>query len=104
MTTSPIGRRVLASAGVRVADAWERTEDPVDLIERIAPTPVLLIHGRDDRYFDAEQAMLLFRRAAEPKRLLMASRFGHAEDGYSSAFADRLGTELARLLGDTKGS
>jgi uncharacterized protein len=45
-------------------------EDPVDLIGRIAPTPVLLVHGRDDHYFDAEQAMLLFHRAAEPKRLL----------------------------------
>jgi pimeloyl-ACP methyl ester carboxylesterase len=86
-TTASTGRWLLQQWGVRVPTTWRRSEDPADLVGRIAPTPLVLIHGRDDHYFDEEQAWLLYRRASQPKRLLLASRFGHAEDGYSPEFA-----------------
>ena len=62
---------------------WEWVEAPAEVIDRIAPIPVVIVHGRDDHFFDEDQAWLLYRRAREPKRLLLASRFGHAEDTIS---------------------
>jgi pimeloyl-ACP methyl ester carboxylesterase len=90
MTGTRTGRQALRAFGVRVTDRWIRAEDPADLVERIAPAPMVIIHGRDDHYFDEEQPWLLYRRAREPKRLLLATRFGHAEDGYTEAFARQL--------------
>ena len=74
---------------------WERSEEPAELVERISPTPLLLVHGRDDHYFDEEEAWLLYRRAGQPKSLLLADRFGHAEDGYTPAFARRVVSALS---------
>jgi pimeloyl-ACP methyl ester carboxylesterase len=94
LTSTPSGRWVLRSTGVRVASTWGRFEAPLDVIDRISPTPLFLVHGRDDHFFDEEQAWLLYRRAGKPKRLLLASRFGHAEDGYSPAFARHIATTV----------
>jgi uncharacterized protein len=98
LTSHATGRKVLTAMGVRVTDRWVRGEDPADLIGLIAPTPVTIVHGRDDHYFDEEQAWLLYRRAREPKRLILASRFGHAEDGFTSAFAHRLSDVVRSAL------
>jgi pimeloyl-ACP methyl ester carboxylesterase len=104
LTSTPSGRWVLRSSGVRVARAWERFEAPVDVVDRISPTPLWLVHGRDDHFFDEEQAWLLYRRAGEPKRLLLASRFGHAEDGFSTAFAGHVSEIVLRGLATTPAS
>jgi uncharacterized protein len=90
LTSTASGRWVLRSSGVRVARTWDRFEAPVEVVDRISPVPLWLVHGRDDHFFDEEQAWALYRRAGEPKRLLLASRFGHAEDGFSRAFAERV--------------
>ena len=90
LTSSSPGRLVLRSLGCRVTRAWEPCEDPVDVVGRIAPAPTVLVHGRDDHFFPVEQALELYSRAREPRRLLLASRFGHAEDGYTPAFAERI--------------
>jgi pimeloyl-ACP methyl ester carboxylesterase len=96
LAASRFGRSFLRAAGVRVTDAFDRVEAPAELIGKIAPIPVAIVHGRDDHFFDEEQAWLLYRRAGVPKRLLLAGRFGHAEDGYTSAFAD----QIARVVGE----
>jgi pimeloyl-ACP methyl ester carboxylesterase len=95
LTATRNGERILRAWGTRVTREWHRTDAPADLVERISPTPLVIVHGRDDHYFDEEEAWTLYRRAREPKRLLLASRFGHAEDGYSPAFA----RQVASLLG-----
>jgi pimeloyl-ACP methyl ester carboxylesterase len=87
LTATQTGRRLLQAWGIRVSEDWQGAEDPADLVHRISPTPLVLMHGRDDHFFDEENAWLLYRRAREPKRLFLASRFGHAEDGFSPAFA-----------------
>jgi pimeloyl-ACP methyl ester carboxylesterase len=92
LTATDRGRRLLRVWGTRTPIAWERIEDPVSLVDRIAPTPVVIVHGRDDHFFDEENAWMLYRRAKEPKRLLLSSRFGHAEDGFTSSFARRVAT------------
>ena len=63
-----------------------RFEAPRD----VAPTPVLLVHCRNDHMFGPDHAMRLYEAAGEPRRLLMGDRFGHAEDGLPPAFAVRL--------------
>jgi pimeloyl-ACP methyl ester carboxylesterase len=98
LTSTPSGRWLLRSSGIRVARLWGRVEAPLDVVDRISPTPLLLVHGRDDHFFDEEQAWLLYRRAREPKRLLLASRFGHAEDGYSKAFAAHISAAVLQFL------
>jgi pimeloyl-ACP methyl ester carboxylesterase len=93
------GRQVARAFGVRVAERIDRPETPEDVIGKIAPVPVLLVHGRDDHYFDEEEAWRLYRRAGEPKRLWLASRFGHAEDGFSDELAERMARHLYRAWG-----
>jgi alpha-beta hydrolase superfamily lysophospholipase len=93
------GRRVARSMGVRlgVLDRWPGS--PEEVVGRIAPTPLILVHGRDDHFFDEEEAWRLYRRAGEPKRLMLATRFGHAEDGLTARFADRLADRISEILG-----
>jgi pimeloyl-ACP methyl ester carboxylesterase len=98
LTATPSGRWVLRSSGVRVSRTWGRFEAPLEVIDRISPSPLLLVHGRDDHFFDEEQAWLLYRRAGEPKRLLLASRFGHAEDGYTAGFADLVTSAITDMV------
>jgi pimeloyl-ACP methyl ester carboxylesterase len=98
LTASRYGRLVLRSAGVRVVPAFEPVESPANLVGKIAPIPLVIVHGRDDHFFDEEQAWLLYRRAEAPKRLLMASRFGHAEDGYTPAFAEQIARVVREMV------
>ena len=57
------------------------------MIGKIAPTPVVIVHGADDRLFPVAHARRLYDAAAEPKRLLIGEGFGHAEEGLTPAFA-----------------
>jgi alpha-beta hydrolase superfamily lysophospholipase len=91
MTGTPRGRRLARLIGVRLPSTWDRPESPEDVVGKIAPVPLLLVHGRDDHFFDEEEAWRLYRAAGEPKRLLLAARFGHAEDGFSPELAERIG-------------
>jgi fermentation-respiration switch protein FrsA (DUF1100 family) len=85
--------------GVRLPSEWVRPEAPGEVVGKIAPTPVLLVHGRDDHFFDEEEAWRLYREAGHPKHLWLADRFGHAEDGFTPEFADRVGRFLYRTWG-----
>ncbi|HEX2069964.1 MAG TPA: alpha/beta fold hydrolase [Actinomycetota bacterium] len=96
---TPSGRSLLRAFGVRVAPVWEPAEAPAELVRHISPTPLVIIHGRDDHFFDDEQAWLLYRMAGPPKRLLLGAPFGHAEDGYNPSFAQLVGDAIVRALG-----
>jgi pimeloyl-ACP methyl ester carboxylesterase len=98
LSTSDRGRSLARAIGARITTEWGRPEDPEAVVERISPTPVILVHGRDDRIFDEEEAWRLYRRASRPKRLMLGRPFGHAEDGLSASFADRLGDRILSLL------
>jgi len=84
------GRAALRAWGVRLPEAWAEPESPEAVVAKIAPTPLAIVHGADDRLFSVEHARRLYRAAGEPKRLLIGDRFGHAEDGLTAAFARRL--------------
>jgi fermentation-respiration switch protein FrsA (DUF1100 family) len=87
---TPAGRATLRAVGVRMPDRWTPPEAPLDVIGKIGPTPLLIVHGADDRLFPPSHAHRLYDAAAEPKRLLVGRGFGHAEDGLTPAFARKL--------------
>lgn len=98
ITSTRSGRRIARLAGYRLADSWSKPEAPEDVVDRIAPIPLILVHGSDDHFFDVEEAHRLYQRAAEPKRLMLSSRFGHAEDGLTPAFAERVTRRIHEAL------
>ncbi len=98
LTATRWGRQLLRGSGVRVSPSFQRVEEPAELVGKIAPTPLVIVHGRDDHFFDEEQAWLLYRQAGPPKRLLLASRFGHAEDGYTPSFARQISGAIAAVV------
>lgn len=94
---SRAGRAALRAWGVHLPDRWEEPESPEEVVGKIAPAPVVIIHGTDDRLFSPDHAQRLYDAASEPKRLLLGEGFGHAEDGLTRAFARR----LARVIHET---
>lgn len=99
ITSTRSGRGMARLAGYRLANSWSEPEAPEKVVGRIAPIPLILVHGADDHFFDLEEARRLYRRASEPKRLMVSSRFGHAEDGLTPAFAERVAQRIQKALG-----
>jgi dipeptidyl aminopeptidase/acylaminoacyl peptidase len=50
---------------------------PINFIDKIAPRPLLLIHGSEDQVVPAEHAQRLYEKAGIPKRLIMINGAGH---------------------------
>jgi fermentation-respiration switch protein FrsA (DUF1100 family) len=57
---------------------------------RIAPVPLLVVHGDADHYFPVEHAEQLFAAAQEPKELWLEPGFGHAENAASPDLLRRI--------------
>lgn len=51
--------------------------EPIDAIARVAPTPLLVMHGREDEIVDPAMAEELFAAAGEPKELWLMDGVGH---------------------------
>lgn len=54
--------------------------DPIDVIDRIAPTPLLIVHGTADTIIPFEHSQRLYKKAGEPKQLLTT------DDGHIQTF------------------
>jgi dipeptidyl aminopeptidase/acylaminoacyl peptidase len=54
-----------------------RRVSPIDYVADIAPRPVLLIHGDKDEVVDVSQAYMLYRKAGEPRELVIINGAGH---------------------------
>jgi len=52
--------------------------DPVEIVDRIAPRPLLLMHGDADRVIPLRHSQQLFERAGEPKQFWVAEGAHHA--------------------------
>jgi pimeloyl-ACP methyl ester carboxylesterase len=63
---------------------------PADAAARIAPTPLLVVHGDRDEYFPADHAEQIFEAAHQPKELWIVPGFAHAESGVSASLLDRI--------------
>jgi alpha-beta hydrolase superfamily lysophospholipase len=78
---------------VPIADALNRWRHgytfssvrPVDVISRLSPRPVLIIHGADDAMTPVEQANRLYEAAVEPKDLWITENTPHC----GTYFVDR---------------
>jgi pimeloyl-ACP methyl ester carboxylesterase len=64
---------------------------PADAAARIAPTPLLIVHGDADGYFPVDHARQLFAAARDPKELWIVPGFGHAEAATTPELLERLG-------------
>lgn len=60
--------------GVHLAEA-----DPLRWVGRIAPRPVLFIHGDHDPYVSVAEVEALYAAAGEPKRLWRVAEAGHRQ-------------------------
>lgn len=69
-----MARRFAGEAGKEVV-----TDDhsPRDVVEKIAPVPLLIVHGRSDRTVPPEQGEILFKKAKEPKTIFRVPNGGH---------------------------
>lgn len=77
-----------------------RLNRPVDAVAKIAPRPLLLIHGADDQLVPARDALWLFEAAEEPKEMWLAPSVGHAGafHDHEEAYIDRVDRFFARWL------
>ena len=72
----------------------------VDDAGRLAPRPLLLIHGERDDYLPPDNAQRLFQAAEEPKELWLAPGSGHAMArlDHSREYVDRVHAFFQRWL------
>ncbi len=72
-------------------DKWDPIPvPPAEAAARIAPTPLLIVHGDRDEFIPADHAEQLFEAAKQPKELWIVTGFTHAEAGASLALLDRI--------------
>jgi pimeloyl-ACP methyl ester carboxylesterase len=66
---------------------------PADAAAKIAPTPLLVVHGDCDGYFPVDHAEQIYAAAHDPKELWIVPGFGHAESAAerTPAVLDRIG-------------
>lgn len=90
-----IGRLAVRLArGTRVAaKGWDPVpEAPYEVAGRIAPVPLLVVHGDADPFFPLEHGQQLYDAARDPRELWVERAFGHAEVAASPALIKRIGT------------
>jgi alpha/beta superfamily hydrolase len=55
----------------------EKTHDPIKYVDRLSPSPLLLIHGSDDEIVPLKCSIDLHKKALEPKNLLIVKGTDH---------------------------
>jgi fermentation-respiration switch protein FrsA (DUF1100 family) len=63
---------------------------PAEAAAKIAPVPLLIVHGDQDLYFPPEHARQLYKAAREPKELWLLPGMGHAESACDQDLVDRI--------------
>lgn len=75
---------------------------PVDVVGRVAPLPLLVLHGDRDAYFPLHHPRALVDAARGPAELWVEPGFGHAETAAPAELVDRLGRRAVALAGPTR--
>jgi pimeloyl-ACP methyl ester carboxylesterase len=82
------------------AGGWDPVPaEPVAVAARIAPVPLLVVHGDADPYFPVEHAEKLYAAASEPRELWIEPGFGHAENAAPDELLVRIGEWLVARAG-----
>lgn len=69
---------------IRPGNPFMEKIPPLNVIEKISPRPILLIHGEKDWLINASHSEKLYEKAREPKRLEIIKDAGHAEKIFDS--------------------
>jgi fermentation-respiration switch protein FrsA (DUF1100 family) len=96
-----VHRAVERRAGRYVTRRWLKTRvspegwklipvPPAEAAAKIAPVPLLIVHGDQDLYFPPEHARQLYIAARDPKELWLLPGMGHAESATSRDLVDRI--------------
>ncbi|MGH3759779.1 alpha/beta hydrolase family protein [Actinophytocola sp.] len=92
----PHGRLVMRALRVRVAPPTiELPASPVEVAHRIAPTPLLLVHGDGDHYVGVDHPLALRRATGGHAELWLEHGLRHAETAMTPELVDRMATWLA---------
>jgi|HubBroStandDraft_5_1064220.scaffolds.fasta_scaffold30318_2 fermentation-respiration switch protein FrsA (DUF1100 family) len=73
---------------------------PAEAAAKIAPVPLLIVHGDQDPYFPPEHARQLYLAAREPKELWLIPGMGHAEVACGNDLVDRIARWLDHAVRD----
>ncbi|MBF0531878.1 MAG: alpha/beta hydrolase [Candidatus Omnitrophica bacterium] len=65
--------------GVRPGNPFSPKTSPINIVDKIAPRPVLFIHGSDDWLIHVHHSRELFEKAKQPKQIEIIEKGGHAE-------------------------
>ncbi|MDD5680257.1 MAG: alpha/beta fold hydrolase [Candidatus Omnitrophica bacterium] len=65
--------------GVRPGSPSLQKTRPIDIVDKISPTPILFLHGEKDWLIKPSHSQRLFERAKDPKALAIIKDGGHAE-------------------------
>jgi fermentation-respiration switch protein FrsA (DUF1100 family) len=68
---------------------------PIDVIDELAPMPLLIVHGEEDRVVPPDHAIALYEAARPPKALWLVPGAGHIETFMT---ADSRATLVAYLI------
>jgi pimeloyl-ACP methyl ester carboxylesterase len=72
-------------------DGWNPVPvPPAEAAAKIAPTPLLIVHGDKDPYFPPDHARQLYQAAREPRELWLVPGMGHAESATGHELVDRI--------------
>ncbi|MCT9145170.1 alpha/beta hydrolase [Streptomyces violarus] len=94
LVTRPEGRAVSRYGfGTRIHHRdWDPVPlSPVEAVPRIAPTPLLIVHGDADGYFPLDHPRMLAAAAGDQGELWLEPDMGHAEHAASDALLARIG-------------
>lgn len=70
---------------------------PVEVVSRVSPTPLLIVHGSEDETVPVSEARLLYEAAREPKELFIVPGGGHRLRHHAEAMEKAVGWLLERL-------
>ncbi|MEU1004302.1 alpha/beta hydrolase [Streptomyces tibetensis] len=72
---------------------------PVEAVPRIAPTPLLIVHGDADGYFPVDHPRMLAAAAGDQGELWLEPGMGHAEHAAGDELLARIGEWSVRRAG-----
>ncbi|MEW6094958.1 MAG: alpha/beta fold hydrolase [bacterium] len=67
---------------VKIGNVFLSKQEPIDVIDKISPTPVLFLHGTEDWVIDTSHSQELYEKAKNPKKLIIFENVAHAERLY----------------------